>query len=148
MRRSDPKHKEYINQGTANYVLGKKLNKDPSLSEESTITKNFKSSEQQEEFLNTLSKISKEHCDWHNMILIVDDTDFNLMIVENQLKMLGFTCDKASNGINALDAIEDRLKNSKSCDFCRTYKIIFMDYEMPFMNGEQCALNIREQWPN
>jgi len=42
------------------------------------------------------------------MILIVDDTDFNLLILENQLKMLNIKCDRAINGIVAMEIVEDR----------------------------------------
>ena len=55
---------------------------------------------------------------------------------------MGMKCDRALNGINALEIIEARL-NETTCDFCRSYKIIFMDCEMPFMNGIQCVEKIR-----
>lgn len=68
-------------------------------------------------------------------ILIVDDQKFNLMILEEMLsnfKEFNLSIDKAENG---KQAVEKFLLNN-SLEFNQhSYDIIFMDYEMPLMNG-------------
>ena len=39
--------------------------------------------------------------------------------------------DSASNGNECLE----KVKNKKCCEFCTGYKIIFMDIDMPVLNG-------------
>ena len=61
----------------------------------------------------------------HNhKILVVEDVPINQTIVEMMLSTLGFECDIAENGLEALKA----LNNSE-------YSIIFMDLQMPEMDG-------------
>lgn len=60
----------------------------------------------------------------NHKILVVEDIRINQTIVKMMLSKLGFKCDVATNGIEALEA----LKNSK-------YSIIFMDLQMPEMDG-------------
>ena len=63
--------------------------------------------------------------------LIVDDNDFNIMCLEKLFEECGFLTHKAYNGQEALEKILERSK--KIC--CKNYEIIFMDCEMPVMNG-------------
>jgi signal transduction histidine kinase/CheY-like chemotaxis protein len=60
----------------------------------------------------------------NHKILVVEDIRINQTIVKMMLSKLGFKCDVANNGIEALEA----LNNSK-------YSIIFMDLQMPEMDG-------------
>ncbi|CAD8104263.1 unnamed protein product [Paramecium sonneborni] len=57
-------------------------------------------------------------------ILIVDDEFVNVYALKIMLNRLNYQCDEANNGYGALDKF---MKNQ--------YKLIFMDIEMPTMNG-------------
>jgi signal transduction histidine kinase/ActR/RegA family two-component response regulator len=57
-------------------------------------------------------------------ILVVEDIRINQTIVKMMLSKLGFECNVAANGIEALEAL-----NSEK------YSIIFMDLQMPEMDG-------------
>lgn len=65
-------------------------------------------------------------------VLIVDDTEINLMVEEELLKPLHMTIDTASSGKKALEMV----KQNK-------YHIIFMDYMMPYMDGVTTTEKIR-----
>ena len=65
--------------------------------------------------------------------LAVDDNPVNLYVLENYFKKLGYACDKACNGNDAI-----KMFNSNE------YLMIFMDYKMPIMNGYEAACVIRK----
>ncbi|MGN0169029.1 MAG: histidine kinase N-terminal 7TM domain-containing protein [Acetatifactor sp.] len=65
-------------------------------------------------------------------VLIVDDTEINLMITEELLSPLGMSIDTANSGEKALELVK---KNR--------YDVIFMDYMMPYMDGVQTTEKIR-----
>jgi len=60
----------------------------------------------------------------NHKILVVEDVRINQTIVKMMLSKLGFECDVADNGLEALEAL-----NSSE------YSIIFMDLQMPEMDG-------------
>lgn len=66
-------------------------------------------------------------------ILIVDDTELNLIIGEEMLAPLGMTIDTADSGEKAIELIK---KNR--------YHLIFMDYMMPGMDGVATTERIRK----
>ena len=78
------------------------------------------------------SEIQRISCQ-NDKILLVDDDAFNLFSLEMILKGFNFRCEKAMNGKEALNKIM-KLKcgnNNCKCGF----KLIFMDFQMPIMNG-------------
>ena len=67
--------------------------------------------------------------------LLVEDNEINLTIGKNMLKMFGLEVDTAENGLEAIEAIKS--ENTK-------YDIIFMDCQMPVMDGYTAASQIKE----
>ena len=66
-------------------------------------------------------------------ILLAEDNPINQRVAVLSLKRLGIQCDIASNGIEAVDKfIENR------------YNLIFMDMQMPMLDGVGAAIKIRE----
>lgn len=59
-------------------------------------------------------------------ILVADELPMNLRVVKGFLKDTGITVDEVSNGMEALEKIKRK-----------HYHIIFLDKEMPVMNGEE-----------
>lgn len=66
-------------------------------------------------------------------ILIVDDTSINRRLIKTILKSYGFnSIDEAINGIEAINRV---IEND--------YGLIFMDIQMPIMNGIDATTHIR-----
>ncbi|CAD8116531.1 unnamed protein product [Paramecium sonneborni] len=73
-------------------------------------------------------------------ILIVDDIRFNHSAIEALLQQHKVKMDSAYNGQQAIEKIKQKLNSL--C--CKTYKLIFMDIEMPIKNGYQASQDITE----
>jgi CheY-like chemotaxis protein len=69
-------------------------------------------------------------------ILIVEDNRVNQKVALRILARLGYEADIANNGQEALDALRER-----------PYDVIFMDVQMPVMDGVTATQEIRQQWP-
>ncbi|MBW6411370.1 response regulator [Clostridium weizhouense] len=65
-------------------------------------------------------------------ILLVEDNEMNRKIVISMLKTHNMTCDIAVDGSEALKAVEKK-----------DYDVIFMDCQMPVMDGYECTSKIR-----
>ena len=68
-------------------------------------------------------------------VLLVEDNELNMKIAEEFIKMNGVSMEKAWNGIEAL-----KLFATAPADY---YSLIFMDIQMPVMNGLEAAQMIR-----
>jgi CheY-like chemotaxis protein len=73
-------------------------------------------------------------------ILIVDDEYFNQLALTTILGTMKLKADCANNGIQANELYENSL--TKLCECEKVYKIIFMDINMPILDGFQSTARI------
>ncbi|CAD8124497.1 unnamed protein product [Paramecium sonneborni] len=78
-------------------------------------------------------------CDQCVHVLIVDDIPFNQIALKLMLKYYHIEADQAFDGIQAIEKVKTKLDGH-----CSTYKLIFMDIEMPGINGFQTSKQINE----
>ena len=67
-------------------------------------------------------------------ILVTEDNPVNQLVAQKQLERLGFEVDVADNGLEALAAIERE-----------RYDLVFMDCQMPLLDGYEATRRIRER---
>jgi CheY-like chemotaxis protein len=85
-------------------------------------------------------------------ILVVDDNIFNVVTLQTILEYsLKIQSDKALNGKEAVEKVLKRAQeDTKDPCHClrrrQNYKLIFMDCNMPIMDGFQATLKIREHF--
>ncbi len=72
----------------------------------------------------------------NSRILVVEDVHVNQLVVKGILKVLGLECDIAANGKEALDMVKHSHEK-------HPYDLIFMDCQMPEMDGYQATKAIR-----
>ena len=68
-------------------------------------------------------------------ILLADDNPINQKVGSSVLQKLGYRADLAQNGVEVLQALEQK-----------AYDIIFLDVQMPEMDGLETARNICTRW--
>lgn len=69
-------------------------------------------------------------------ILLAEDDPSNRRVTQLMLRKLGYEADTVTNGLEVLQALEER-----------TYDLILMDILMPKMDGATAAEMIRRCWP-
>jgi CheY-like chemotaxis protein len=88
---------------------------------------------------NKISSFYSPVCDWAS-ILIVDDQIINRLILNEFGKKFKIKSDEAENGKIAVQKYQNTLKKR----WCKGYKLILMDINMPVMNGIKAAMKILE----
>ena len=76
-----------------------------------------------------------KNCDCKARILVVDDTDFNVLAVKLMIKE-NFMLDieEAPNGKIGYEMFKEGFDKPCGCED-RAYKLVFMDIQMPIMGG-------------
>lgn len=69
-------------------------------------------------------------------VLAVDDNAINRTIIQAQTSSWGMLCDLAVDGFDALDKLKKAVNSSNP------YQLVFVDYNMPEMDGIELAQNI------
>ena len=87
--------------------------------------------------------IENVFADIHPEILLVDDNAVNRKVANEILKKSGCKVDLAESGFQAIEKVEARLR-----DIGRHYDIIFMDIQMPDMDGVETTQQLRKRIPN
>ena len=82
-----------------------------------------------------------------NDILLVDDDEFICKTFKNILKKFKLKADCAENGKDCLKKIKEKMQKNCKCEKNK-YKIIFMDINMPIMDGIEAAKNIQKMIDN
>ena len=77
-------------------------------------------------------------------VLIVDDDPFNLTALEQHLNKLDIKCDWAFNGALAIEKIRKRQSLPCPSASCSQYQAVFLDCNMPVMNGFEAARFLRK----
>ena len=87
-------------------------------------------------------KFSKESIinELKTVILIVDDLYSNRMVIREMLKRLGITSVEAIHGENAVEIVKKSFEPNSNIEI----GLIFMDLNMPVMNGVQSTIQIRQ----
>lgn len=85
-------------------------------------------------YIDVPKLLKSEHCFARQQpmasILIVDDAEFNRLVLHRMLKSLGWEVDEAVTGLHALTQIQKAYQ-----EFGHVYKLVLMDLEMPEIDG-------------
>ena len=78
----------------------------------------------------------------HEEVLVVDDDQFNILAMSSLLKTKKISCLSAGNGQLAIDLIMKEIEKRINC--CKGFKMIFMDLNMPVLNGHETSRKLKK----
>ncbi len=78
----------------------------------------------------------KTGCLFKGHVLLVEDNMINQVVASSLLEDFGLTYDLAENGVEALEQVEQ---------YSGTYHLVFMDIQMPLMDGYEATQTLRNQ---
>jgi PAS domain S-box-containing protein len=81
-------------------------------------------------------------------LLLVEDKPVNQKVIQLMLNSLGCQVTMAANGKEALEKVEERRKHSKLNPEKPDFELIFMDIQMPVMDGLQATQILKESYPD
>ncbi|NIJ54875.1 PAS domain S-box protein [Dyadobacter arcticus] len=87
--------------------------------------------------------IENVFADYHPRILLVDDNAVNRKVANEILKKSGCSVDLADSGFKAIEMVGLQQKSAAP-----GYDIIFMDIQMPDMDGVQTSQELKQRYPN
>ena len=76
--------------------------------------------------------LNKQNWPADTKILVVEDNSVNQLVMQGLLAQVGLTCEFANNGLEAIDAVSKK-----------AYDLVFMDCQMPEMDGYTATRGIR-----
>jgi len=71
-------------------------------------------------------------------ILVVDDSPFNILVMTKMLKEFGLRASTAHHGLQCLELVKEKAKQDLF------FSVIFMDCNMPVMDGYEAACELRK----
>lgn len=86
----------------------------------------------EEKTIITRHTIKEKHISEDVKILLVEDNPLNQKLTIKMLNKAGYSCDLANNGVEAMTALNNKV-----------YDIVFMDCQMPVMDGYEATARIR-----
>ncbi|KAL4474756.1 hypothetical protein ABPG74_001452 [Tetrahymena malaccensis] len=141
-------HESSVNDQLFSQIKGKRANqmqKTRMLQE----MKQYNYQQEKEKQVSTIPQLlNKQNADKKcecSQILIVDDNDFNLYSLQLILKTYGFIVDKSNSGMDAVSKVKLKYSNQSCCQY---YQLIFMDIDMPIMDGHQTTTEIIKFYKN
>ena len=75
-------------------------------------------------------------------IMVVDDNPFNLLVAKSLIRELGYFVKAATGGLEAIEIIKNSVKEGDNI------KVIFMDCQMPIMDGFETTRSLRRMMDN
>jgi signal transduction histidine kinase/CheY-like chemotaxis protein/HPt (histidine-containing phosphotransfer) domain-containing protein len=82
---------------------------------------------------NLIKQVIEEQSDYNNLsVLVAEDNEMNRKVILKLLKVKGIVAEFAINGLEAFEAVQKK-----------DYDLVFMDCQMPVMDGYECTARIR-----
>ncbi|CAD8089112.1 unnamed protein product [Paramecium sonneborni] len=131
-----------------NGVSQDSVNKECSIDEYQNRIKYMKSQGQQQKQLSQQPSQTKINIDCHcPSILIVDDEQINIMALSILLEQFKLSSDQVFNGKECVDLIFSNQKKTY-CSRCsdKQYQLIFMDINMPILDGWEASRQIKKKF--